>query len=653
MNLPTALIMLCFACLASLSSGQAPATGPQVPEASTFSLASSPQRLVSLQGVWRFHPGDDPVWAKPGFDDSHWALLPADRPWPIDGAFKNLSGFTWYRFRVEVPAGAGALAIELPTIRTSYQLFADGVLIGSLSPLPLDQQSFRTKPEVFRLPDRGVAAHTVTLALRLWQWTGWSSYYGGGPVGPAMVGTVALIDRDARRGELQHAWGEVSFILLTCLELIGGVTAVALFCLRTTQKEYLYFGLMLLFSAVAQSADTWISNHVFGVIAGDSITNILNAMRGIFAAFFYLHLLRGTRNFLFWLVVAATAITPASDLPVFSRMSVSFIVGIEILLTLPFLLWVLTLLIHAARKGVADARLLLVPVLLQQLVPVVFRLLFIAFTLGWQTSFQSYDLVLGDWPFRFTALNATSFLYLIAVLAILVSRFARTSREQDRVHADLEAARTLQHVLIPAELPPVPGFTVQTAYHPALEVGGDFFQIIPLPTGETLAVLGDVAGKGLPAAMIVSLLVGALRSLAETTSSPAAILMGLNRRLLGRKTAFTTAIVLRLSPIGEVTLANAGHLAPYWNGEEVATEPALPLGLDDRAEFPEVTIQLHSADRLTLITDGIPEASRKNQLFGFERTALMSTQDARTIANEAVRFGQTDDITVLSLVAVP
>jgi serine phosphatase RsbU (regulator of sigma subunit) len=111
-------------------------------------------------------------------------------------------------------------------------------------------------------------------------------------------------------------------------------------------------------------------------------------------------------------------------------------------------------------------------------------------------------------------------------------------------------------------------------------------------------------------------------------------------------------MVLLLRASGEVVLANAGHLAPYWNGQEIPTDAALPLGLDEHAEFFEVHVQLQTGDRLTLLTDGVPEAMCRRELFGFERTALLSTQDAGLIADEAVRFGQQDDITVLSLVAV-
>ena len=92
----------------------------------------------------------------------------------------------------------------------------------------------------------------------------------------------------------------------------------------------------------------------------------------------------------------------------------------------------------------------------------------------------------------------------------------------------------MQQVIIPEALPAIAGFTLTSAYKPALEVGGDFFQIIPLTGGSTLVVLGDVSGKGLKAAMAVSLIVGAIRMVADFTISPAEILAGLNRRLHGR-----------------------------------------------------------------------------------------------------------------------
>src|SRR3569833_1925214 len=150
--------------------------------------------------------------------------------------------------------------------------------------------------------------------------------------------------------------------------------------------------------------------------------------------------------------------------------------------------------------------------------------------------------------------------------------------------------------------------------------------------------------------MTVSLLIGALRSIVETTTSPAEILAALNRRLLGRGFGFTTCLALRIAPSGNLLLANAGHLAPNLNVHELSLSPAFPLGLDANASYAEQTFQLLPKDRLTLLTDGVPEAASGRELFGFERTANISSSPAPAIADAALRFGQSDDITVISIV---
>jgi phosphoserine phosphatase RsbU/P len=128
------------------------------------------------------------------------------------------------------------------------------------------------------------------------------------------------------------------------------------------------------------------------------------------------------------------------------------------------------------------------------------------------------------------------------------------------------------------------GFSVDSAYQPAQQVGGDFFQVLPAPEGGLLLVVGDVAGKGLPAAMLVSVLVGAIRGVAEYTSEPAELLANLNERLVGRAGGgFSTALVAHISAEGAVTVANAGHLSPYLDGREVELPGALPLGVKSGA----------------------------------------------------------------------
>ena len=242
-------------------------------------------------------------------------------------------------------------------------------------------------------------------------------------------------------------------------------------------------------------------------------------------------------------------------------------------------------------------------------------------------------------------------LMLIAVVAVLPLRFARSRRDEERLAGEMESARTVQQVLIPNEIPPVPGFRIHCVYRPAGQVGGDFFQVIPIASGGALIAVGDVSGKGMPAAMTVSLLVGTLRTLAHYTDRPSEILDSMNRRMLSRSQGgFTTCVVLRIEPQGAVTVANAGHLAPYLGGQEIAVENGLPLGITAETDYPEVSIPLPVGAQLTLYTDGVVEArARSGELFGFERAATLSTQPAEVIAQTAQSFGQDDDITVLTV----
>jgi serine phosphatase RsbU (regulator of sigma subunit) len=183
-------------------------------------------------------------------------------------------------------------------------------------------------------------------------------------------------------------------------------------------------------------------------------------------------------------------------------------------------------------------------------------------------------------------------------------------------------------------------------------VGGDFFQILLLPEGGALVAIGDVSGKGMPAAMTVSMLVGSLHTAAESTASPSAVLAAINRRLLGRSSGgFTTCLVLHIDPDGAVIAANAGHIPPFVNGKEMPVESGLPLGLVKDCKCSETAFQLQPEDRLTLMTDGVVEArNMQGDLFGFERAAAIAESSAHAIAEAAKAFGQEDDITVLCLI---
>jgi hypothetical protein len=251
--------------------------------------------------------------------------------------------------------------------------------------------------------------------------------------------------------------------------------------------------------------------------------------------------------------------------------------------------------------------------------------------------------------YRFDAFSI--FATLLASALVTTKHINTEGARQLRAETELEAARAVQQVLIPDEIPNLPAFKIESVYKPAGQVGGDFFQILPTAHGGVLIVIGDVSGKGMPAAMTVSLLVGTFRTLAHYTSNPGEILAAMNRRMLARsKDGFTTCLVLRADPDGALTVANAGHLPPYCNHEELAMDGGLPLGIHAESTYEEARLELRPGAQITLLTDGVVEArSNTGELFGFARAQNLSSRSAEQIAEAARAFGQEDDITVVTL----
>jgi len=230
-------------------------------------------------------------------------------------------------------------------------------------------------------------------------------------------------------------------------------------------------------------------------------------------------------------------------------------------------------------------------------------------------------------------------------------RYVKTRTENVLFESEMAAARQVQQVILPHPHQSFPGFVVESAYKPAREVGGDFFQILKVGDGGLLFIIGDVAGKGLPAAMLVSLLIGSIRATAEVTHDPAVLLGKLHEQIIGHTAdGFATALAAFLTSDGLIALANAGHLSPYLDGNEIELSGALPLGIEGGGHYEAKKAELQPGSRLTFLSDGVVEAqNERGELFGFERAKAISGEPAATIAEAAVRFGQADDITVVTI----
>ena len=192
--------------------------------------------------------------------------------------------------------------------------------------------------------------------------------------------------------------------------------------------------------------------------------------------------------------------------------------------------------------------------------------------------------------------------------SFLCADMVETARERAAYAAELQAASTVQQLLLASASRPTPGFKVDSVYLPASEVGGDFFFVRPAPNGSLTAIVGDVSGKGLTAAMRVAMILGAIRR--ETSDDPAEMLVGLNTVLIAQgQLGFTTACCIRIARDGTFTMANAGHIAPYISGHEIASPPSLPLGIAENQSYEIVHGGLNREERIVLLSDGRTRSS--------------------------------------------
>ncbi len=237
---------------------------------------------------------------------------------------------------------------------------------------------------------------------------------------------------------------------------------------------------------------------------------------------------------------------------------------------------------------------------------------------------------------------------------------------QQRLEQDLRFARQVQRSFMPTEAPSPQGYRFGRSYNPVFQVGGDFYDFIPLP-GEQIGVLiGDVAGKGVSAALLMARLTSDMRYYAISERGPARVLARTNTALINRMqdNMFATVLYLVLDLKEQcITLSNAGHIPPLLlradsgEVEELDEATNLALGVLPDAIYEEVTLPLAAGDSVLLCTDGVVEArSKTGDEYGFERLAdtMKSTAGVRmleVVLKDIHRFTQAapqyDDITMV------
>jgi Stage II sporulation protein E (SpoIIE) len=648
LRLAVLIVSLCIAVRASKAEAQAPASHPEPSGSAVQTIdVANHSFAVDLDGPWRFHAGDDPDgklgWADPGFDDSSWASVRPNPVLPVIGIPFVPWGYVWVRIHLHVPAVAGRMALAVyPHSNAQYEIFVNGSPIGSTPGMAT--RTFRFDgPSAVALTRSG----DIVLAIRFLR----AQYPSSNPLPFARVslGSFDAVQTAAERERLDVpllGWGNLARYVCLSITLLIAITAMILYTARRDHDEYLWLGILCLCFALYALIES-------SIMAGWLPSTLPAIFLDVYSGWCCIALtiefvMRFTRVRWRWPIRMLQGLILIGPVMNFIPATMALYAAVFIFVWIAMTLVQTACVVSAFRHGMADAGLFLVP-----------SVVHIVLDLAWAAALTfphavpwGMEVYLGPVGIHGNYLAQISF--NLGIVAVVLYRFMRVTRDEARVAAELEAARTVQQILVPEETPNIPGFSIQAVYHPAGQVGGDFYQVLPMPNGGLLAVIGDVSGKGMPAAMTVSLLVGTIRTVAHYTHDPAGILTAMNQQLIGRGSGFTTALVLHLDPDGTLTAANAGHIAPYANGKELGVDNGLPLGITAAAAYCNSTLHLEHGTALTLLTDGVVEAQNaKGELFGFDRTAeIISSQSAQKIANAAQTFGQTDDITVLSLALV-
>ena len=255
------------------------------------------------------------------------------------------------------------------------------------------------------------------------------------------------------------------------------------------------------------------------------------------------------------------------------------------------------------------------------------------------------------------------------LLEWILPSFEREVRMRERVEQELRVARSIQQASLPKEVPTLENWQITPYYQPAREVGGDFYDLFELEDGRVTVVMGDAAGKGIPAALVVSATSSMLRAVAQAlgSSSPSEVLAQVNETLFARipPNMFVTCFYAILDPKnGSMNYANAGHDLPYlWHGgdcEELRAR-GMPLGLMAGMSYEQKEIELDAGEGVLFYSDGLVEAhDAKGEMFGFPRLRdlIAEHDDKRALGDFLLEdlysfvgegWEQEDDITLLTL----
>ncbi len=583
-------------------------------------LAQAP--FVDLSGEWRHISGDQPAYASPDFDDRNWDVV--HLPWrkqPPDG-------LAWLRRSVELPGhlDRARLALALGPVSPVHEVYVNGALIGQTGPFFDDRSVYVARDRVYAIPAAAVGdGSRMVIAIRA------RSYdFPSQPLNIFRGGSYLLTSTDAaglvgNPGVLHQQRVTYSPHLMASALLFVLALLLGLVWLSTRERTELpWLALILTIRGMFDWRQAVLLSPGGGPHSPFSLARF-GEVALIELCFAAVAMPIGMWRPLIWIVALGSQFIVWDARPMMKAFDIAAMLAL-------FTGW--------WRNG--GIRQPWIPHLTAGALAL---LALTRFNSGGTGLFPVFFPAAG---YLWSVQSWTTILLGTILTVLMVISLGADRREKQRLAGELAAARGVQQLLISGQQPPDSSYTVESVYEPAQEVGGDFYQALGVPDGSLLVVVGDVSGKGLKAALTVSMMTGVIR--AHSALPPADLLRAMNQVLGEGSGGFVTAIAIRCEPDGNLTVANAGHLAPYAGGTETVTEPGLPLGVSLAAEYTASPLRLAPGETMTLLTDGVVEAANeKSELFGFDRTREISGKSTREIADAARAWGQNDDITVVTV----
>ncbi len=588
-----------------------------------------------------FHFGDNPAWAAPDLDDRTWlptAQLPEKQ---------HFEPRVWFRCRLTpaslAPTVNPVLQVDLDS---AYQLFLDGQLLGTFGNLVTGSHTvgIATQYSNPRFADR---TKPFLLALRL---TETPTIYSAQPTFDVTLGDATYL-ADSRSAAIDQAVRS-RWIIWLGFALIGlaGLFFLTLYQFDRSQTAILWVGIAWATVALIRLDDFLLAASIPIPSRLVLLLYAIGNFNGVFAPLFSFALV-GRRVPWFYRI------------PIFLNAMITF--GVLLAALLPNQ-------ISFALRWYCDSS----PTLLSTQIPVFVLTSTALITAFWPLQTIARRMMpiyiacffwgmmeimylgiqfppLGMDPFIFLRLQAPRAIAITTVVIVmtllLMARIRNNNQEKAALAGEMAAAREMQRLLVPEVQGVASGLAIEAVFLPAKEVGGDFYRCRVLPDGSQWILIGDVSGKGAAAAIAGAMLLGASEGHEE--DSPTVLLAQLNRAFCRSGIGgFATCQVARIRPDGRVQIANAGHLSPYVDGHEVTVAGGLPVGITEAEQYEVTELQLEPGQTITLLSDGVVEARNAGgELFGFARTAEAAKGSARELAEVAQRFGQEDDITVLTV----